>query len=117
MREDVFLLEEMLLRTMLSEIEERYRKVQRNREGDREVLELAENLLRIGRAAEGVFRKIPNPRRKMGEDLYTTLYEVLKDISSALSELAIAGDDRIHTVVAHTYRRLDSLNSLFEKLT
>lgn len=51
---------------MLSEIEERYRKVQRNREGDREVLELAENLLRIGRAAEGVFRKIPNPRRKMG---------------------------------------------------
>jgi len=57
-----------------------------------------------------------NPRKKIDSSLCTTLYEVLKDINSSLSELAGAGGDRIHTAKASAYRRLDSLNSLFEKL-
>ncbi len=116
MRKDLLLLEELLLRTMLAEIEERYQKVMKAHGEEEEVTVLADSLLSIGRIVEEVFREIPNPQKKMGEELYTTLYEVLKDVSSALSELANADDDRLQSVLASAYRRLDGFNSLFEKL-
>ncbi len=116
MGNELDILEEMLFSTMFSEIEERYNEVVDIYRNDYEILSLAQHLKSIGGVVSDVFKEIPNPEKKLGEDLYTTLYEVLKDISSILYDLSIAEGDQLNYVIVQAYRKLDSINSLFQKL-
>ena len=116
MGNELDILEEMLFSTMFSEIEERYNEVVDIYRNDYEILSLAQHLKSIGSVVSDVFKEIPNPQKKLSEDLYTTLYEVLKDISSILYDLSIAEGDQLNYVIVQAYRKLDSINSLFQKL-
>ncbi len=116
MGKDVSTLEEMLFNTMFSEIEDRYNDVVDIYRNDYEILSLAQHLKSVRDVVSEVFKEIPNPNKKLGEELYTTLYQVLKDVSSILYDLSIAEGDQLNYVVVQAYRKLDSINSLFEKL-
>ncbi|WP_457600266.1 hypothetical protein [Hydrogenivirga sp.] len=116
MGQELSLLEGMLFNTMFSEIEDRYNDVVDIYRNDYEILSLAQHLKGISDMVGEVYREIPNPHKKLGEDLYTTLYQVLKDVSSILYDLSIAEGDQLSYVVVQAYRKLDSINSLFEKL-
>lgn len=116
MGRDLNLLEEMLFNTMFSEIEERYNDVVVIYRSDYEVLSLAHHLKSLSDMVGSIFKEIPNPQKKLSEELYTTLYQVLKDISSILYDLTIADSDQLSYVIVQAYRKLDSINSLFEKL-
>ncbi len=116
MGRDTALLEEMLFATMFAEIQERYEEVSDTYAGDYEIITLAQHLKGISDMVKEVFKEIPNPDKKLGEDMYSTLYEVLKDVSMILYDLSIAEGDQLSYVIVQAYRKLDSLNSLFEKL-
>ncbi len=116
MGKELSLLEGMLFNTMFSEIEERYNDVVDIYRNDYEVFSLAQHLKGISDMVAEVFKEIPNPQKKLNEDLYTTLYEVLRDISSILYDLSIAEGDQLSYVVVQAYRKLDSMNSLFQRL-
>ncbi len=116
MDQDISFLEEMLFNTMFSEIDERYNEVVDIYRNDYEILTLAQHLKSISDMVREVFKEIPNPQKKLGEELYTTLYQTLKDISSVLYDLSIAEGDQLSYVVVQAYRKLDSMNSLFERL-
>jgi hypothetical protein len=110
------LLEDMLFNTMFSEIEERYREVMEIYGNDYEIASLASHLKEITNAVRDLYREIPNPEKKLTEDHYTTLYQVLKDVSMILYDLSIAEGDQLSYVIVQAYRKLDNINSLFEKL-
>ncbi len=116
MDRELSFLEGMLFDSMFSEIKERYNDVVDIYRNDYEVLSLAQRLKGISDMVADVFKEIPNPKKKLSEELYTTLYEVLKDVSSILYDLSIAEGDQLSYVVVQAYRKLDSMNSLFEKL-
>jgi hypothetical protein len=116
MGRDIAILEEMLFATMFSEIEERYNEVIDTYSSDYEIITLAHHLKGISEMVREVFKEIPNPDKKLGEEMYTTLYDVLKDVSMILYDLSIAEGDQLSYVIVQAYRKLDSLNSLFEKL-
>ncbi len=116
MGQDISFLEEMLFKSMFSEIEERYNDVVDIYRNDYEILSLARHLKAVTDAARDVVKEIPNPQKKLSEELYTTLYEVLKDVSSILYDLTIAEGDQLSYVVVQAYRKLDSINSLFQRL-
>ncbi len=116
MGQELNFLEEMLFNSMFSEIEERYNDVVDIYRNDYEVLSLARHLKNVSDMVGEIFREIPNPQKKLSEELYTTLYQVLKDISSILYDLSIAEGDQLSYVVVQAYRKLDSMNSLFQRL-
>ncbi len=116
MGKDISTLEEMLFNTMFSEIEERYNDVVDIYRNDYEILSLAQHLRSVKEAVGEVFKEIPNPNKKLSEEHYTTLYQVLKEVSSILYDLSIAEGDQLSYVIVQAYRKLDSINSLFEKL-
>ena len=116
MRDKLNLLEEMLFNTMFSEIEKHYEDVMDLHEGNYEILSLAHHLRSVSEVVGEVFREIPNPRKRLGTELYTPLYEVLRDIDSILYDLSIAEGEQLGYVIAQAYRKLDHINSLFERL-
>jgi len=116
MGRDLILLEEMLFATMFNEIEERYGDVIDAYSNDYEIVTLAQHLKGITDVVKEVFKEIPNPDKKLGEEMYSTLYDVLKDISMILYDISIAEGDQLSYVIVQAYRKLDSMNSLFEKL-
>jgi hypothetical protein len=116
MGRDITVLEEMLLATMLAEISDRYDDVLDTYSNDYEVITLAHHLKGIAEMVKEVFKEIPNPEKKLGEEMYSTLYNALKDVSMILYDLSIAEGDQLSYVIVQAYQKLDSLNSLFEKL-
>ncbi|WP_461832417.1 hypothetical protein [Aquifex sp.] len=113
---DVNFLEEMLFRSVLKEIEERYEDVITIYRYDYEIKGIAEKLMRLARIVEEVFKEIPNPEKKLDQNSYTTLYNILKDISSILYDLSIATSEQISYVLLQAYRKLDNIDSLISKL-
>ncbi len=116
MDKNLSLLENMLFNTMFSEIEERYREVMEIYGNDYEIASLTSHLKEISDMVKDLYRDIPNPEKKLTEDHYTTLYQVLKDVSMILYDLSIAEGDQLSYVIVQAYRKLDNINSLFEKL-
>jgi len=116
MDRSISLLEDMLFSTMFSEIEERYNEVMEIYGNDYEIASLATHLKEISQTVKELYREIPNPEKKLTEEHYTTLYQVLKDISMILYDLSIAEGDQLSYVIVQAYRKLDNINSLFEKL-
>jgi len=113
---DVNFLEDMLFKSVMKEIEERYEDVIAIYKYDFEIRGLAEKLMRLARIVEEVFQEIPNPEKKLDQSIYTTLYNILKDISSILYDLSIATNEQISYVLLQAYRKLDNIDSLIRKL-
>ncbi|GAB6065013.1 hypothetical protein JCM9492_01050 [Aquifex pyrophilus] len=113
---DLNFLEEMLFKSVLREIEERYEDVITIYRYDYEIRGIAEKLMRLARIVEEVFKEIPNPEKKLDQNSYTTLYNILKDISSILYDLSIATNEQISYVLLQAYRKLDNIDSLISKL-
>ncbi len=116
MERDLSFLEGMLFKTMFAEIEERYREVMDIYGNDYEISSLATHLKEISETVKEIYKEIPNPNKKLTEEHYTTLYEVLKDVSGILYDLSIAEGEQLSYVIVQAYRKLDNINSLFEKL-
>ncbi len=116
MGSDLNKLEEILFSTMFAEIEERYNEVVDIYRNDYEILSLAQHLMKLTDVVRDVFKEIPNPKKKLSEDLYTPLYEVLKDVSSILYDLSIADGEQLNYVIVKAYQKLDNISSLFQKL-
>jgi len=113
---DVNFLESMLLKSTMKEIEERYDDVVTIYRYDYEIRGLAEKLYKLSKIVEEVFKEIPNPEKKLDENLYTTLYTILKDINSILYDLSIATSEQISYVLMQAYRKLDNIDNLLSKL-
>jgi len=113
---DVNFLEDMLFKSVMKEIEERYEDIVAIYKYDFEIRGLAEKLMRLARIVEEVFQEIPNPEKKLDQSIYTTLYNILKDISSILYDLSIATNEQISYVLLQAYRKLDNIDSLIRKL-
>ncbi len=109
-------LEGILFNTMFAEIEERFKNVVDIHGNDPEIMSLAQHLRRIGDTVREIFKEIPNPQKKLMEELYTTLYQILKDVSTTLYDLSVMDGDQLNYVVVQAYRKLDSISSLVEKL-
>lgn len=116
MEKDLNFLEDMLLKSMMKEIEERYDDVITIYKYDYEIRALSEKLMSLARVVEEVFKEIPNPEKKLDKDAYTTLYSILKDISSILYDLSIATSEQLSYVLLQAYRKLDNIDSLIKKL-
>jgi len=114
MGKDITTLEEMLFNTMFREIEERYNDVEEIYRNDVEILSLAQRLKAVKDRVNGILREVSSG--KPGEDTYTTLYQVLKDVSSILYDLSIADGDQLAYVVLQAYRKLEDINSLLKTL-
>ncbi|NPA32927.1 MAG: hypothetical protein GXO04_04815 [Aquificae bacterium] len=113
---DVNFLEDMLFRSLMREVEERYEDVVTIYKYDFEIRGLAEKLMKLAKVVEEVFKEIPNPEKKLDESIYTTLYNILKDISSILYDLSIATNEQVSYVLLQAYRKLDNIDSLIRKL-
>ena len=116
MGSELIFLEELLFKSVQREIEERFEDVADTYRNDYEIMTLAHHLKGISDMVQEVFKEIPNPDKKLSEDMFSTLYEVLRDVSMILYDLTIAEGDQISYVIMQAYRKLDSMNSLFEKL-
>ena len=116
MNKEVNFLEDILFRSMIKEIEERYEDVITIYKYDYEIRSLAEKLIRLTRILEEVFKEIPNPEKKLDQNTYTTVYNILKDISSILYDLSIATSEQVSYVLLQAYRKLDNIDSLIRKL-
>lgn len=117
MDKNLHLLEEMLFKTMFSEIEERYNDVIDIYRNDQEILSIANHLKKLTNVVGEVYREIPNPRKKLTEELYTVLYQILKEVSSILYDLSIAEGEQLDYVIAEANRKFDNIISLLQKLS
>ncbi|MCS6997898.1 MAG: hypothetical protein RMH93_06340 [Aquificaceae bacterium] len=116
MGQELFFLEDMLFRSSAQEIEERYAEVVQIYAQDPEVLNIAKSIKGMCDYILQTYREIPNPEKKLEESLYTTLYQVLKDLSITLYDLSIAEGEQIYYVLSSAYQKLNGANNLLERL-
>jgi hypothetical protein len=116
MRRELFFLEDMLFKSMAQEIDERYREVLQLYSQDQEIFNIAKSIKGMCDYIFSVYRDIPNPEKKLDESLYTTLYQVLKDLSVTLYDLSIAEGEQLYYVLSSAYQKLNGANNLLERL-
>ncbi|SHK40896.1 hypothetical protein [Thermocrinis minervae] len=111
----LYLLEDMLLRSVEEEIRERYEEVASMYSHNMEVMNIAKSILGLCQYIYDVYRDIPNPERKLDESLYSTLYSILKDFSITLYDLTIAEGEQLYYVISSAYQKINSANNLLER--
>ncbi len=116
MGQETFFLEDMLFKSTYKEIEERYEEVMQLYCKDPEIINIAKSIKGMCDYVMKVYKEIPNPEKKLDESLYTTLYQVLKDLSITLYDLSIAEGEQIYYVISSAYQKLNGANNLLEKL-
>ncbi len=116
MGKELFFLEDMLFRSTYQEIEERYAEVIQMYAHDPEIINIAKSIKGMCDYIMKTYKEIPNPEKKLDESLYTTLYQVLKDLSITLYDLSIAEGEQIYYVISSAYQKLNGANNLLEKL-
>lgn len=116
MGQELFYLEDMLFKSTLKEIEERYSEVIQLYPHDSEIVNIANSIKVMCDYIMRVYKEIPNPEKKLDESLYTTLYQVLKDLSITLYDLSIAEGEQVYYVISSAYQKLNGANHLLERL-
>ncbi|MEJ7554421.1 hypothetical protein [Pampinifervens florentissimum] len=116
MEKEVFFLEDLLFKSTAQEIEERYQEVLQLYAHDPEILNIAKSIKGMCDYIMKTYKEIPNPEKKLDESLYTTLYQVLKDLSITLYDLSIAEGEQIYYVLSSAYQKLNGANNLLERL-
>ncbi len=116
MERELFFLEDLLFKSTAQEIEERYQEVLQLYAHDPEILNIAKSIKGMCDYIMRTYKEIPNPERKLDESLYTTLYQVLKDLSITLYDLSIAEGEQIYYVLSSAYQKLNGANNLLERL-
>ncbi|MFN3870751.1 MAG: hypothetical protein ACK4MW_04620 [Aquificaceae bacterium] len=116
MGKELFELEDLLFKSVYKEIEERYEEVMQIYAHDPEIRNIANSIKGMSDYIMKVYKDIPNPEKKLDESLYTTLYQVLKDLSLTLYDLSIAEGEQIYYVISSAYQKLNGANNLLEKL-
>ncbi|MFN3599287.1 MAG: hypothetical protein ACK4VK_06095 [Aquificaceae bacterium] len=115
MGKELFDLEDLLFKSAYKEIEERYEEVMQIYAHDPEIRNIANSIRGMCDYIMKVYKDIPNPEKKLDESLYTTLYQVLKDLSLTLYDLSIAEGEQIYYVISSAYQKLNGANNLLEK--
>lgn len=116
MGKELFFLEDMLFKSTYEEIEERYAEVIQMYAHDPEIINIAKSIKGMCDYIMKTYKEIPNPEKKLDENLYTTLYQVLKDLSITLYDLSIAEGEQIYYVISSAYHHPSPLGYLFAKL-
>lgn len=116
MERELFFLEDLLFKSTAQEIDERYEEVIQLYAHDPEILNIAKSIKGLCDYIMQTFREIPNPDKKLDENLYSTLYHVLKDMSVTLYDLSIAEGEQIYYVLSSAYQKLNGANNLLERL-
>jgi len=114
---DLVELENLLFKSTSKEIEELYQEVMQIYKFDEEVLNIARSIKGICDYIMSLYKEIPNPERKLDESLYTTLYQVLKDLSITLYDLTVAEGEQLYYVISSAYQKLNGANNLLERLS
>ena len=116
MGKELFFLEDLLFKSTYEEIEEWYAEVILIYAHDPEIINIAKSIKGMCDYIMKTYKEIPNPEKKLDENLYTTLYQVLKDLSITLYDLSIAEGEQIYYVISSAYQKLNGANNLLEKL-
>ncbi|MFN7065248.1 MAG: hypothetical protein ACK4OF_03780 [Aquificaceae bacterium] len=116
MDRELFYLEDILFKSVFKEVEERYEDVLQIYAHDPEIRNIANSIKGMCDYIMKAYKDIPNPYKKLDEGMYTTLYQVLKDLSLTLYDLSIAEGEQIYYVVSSAYQKLNGANNLLEKL-
>ncbi len=116
MDRDVYMLEDMLFRSLAREVEELYREVSSMYRNDMEISNIVNSIKAVCDYILTVYREIPNPKKKLDESLYSTLYSVLRDLSVTLYDLSIAEGEQLYYVISSAYQKLNGANNLLERL-
>lgn len=116
MGQELYFLEDMLFKSTAAEIEERYREVLSLYAQDPEILNVAKSIKGMCDYILKAYKEIPNPGKKLDESMYTTLYQVLKDLSLTLYDLTIAEGEQLYYVLSSAYQKLNGANNLLERL-
>jgi len=114
---DLVELENLLFKSTAKEIEELYQEVMQIYKYDEEVLNIARSIKGICDYIMNLYKEIPNPEKKLDESLYTTLYQVLKDLSITLYDLTVAEGEQLYYVISSAYQKLNGANNLLERLS
>ncbi|MGB9873401.1 MAG: hypothetical protein ACPLRS_00340 [Hydrogenobacter sp.] len=114
---DITYLEDMLFKSVAKEIEDLYQEVLQMYSFDEEVLNIARSIKGMCDYILSIYREIPNPEKKLDVSLYTTLYNVLKDMKVTLYDLTVAEGEQLYYVISSAYQKLNGANNLLERLT
>ncbi|MEZ0360545.1 MAG: hypothetical protein ABWK04_01420 [Hydrogenobacter sp.] len=114
---EIAYLEDLLFRSVAKEIEDLYQEVLQMYSFDEEVLNISRSIKGMCEYILSIYRDIPNPEKKLDESLYTTLYNVLKDMSITLYDLTVAEGEQLYYVISSAYQKLNGANNLLERLT
>ncbi len=117
MDKTVHMLEDMLFKSQAKEIGEIYNEVLNAYKEDLEVSNIINTIKGICDYILSIYKEIPNPEKKLDENLYSTLYSTLKDLSNTLYDLSIAEGEQLYYVISSAYQKLNGANNLLEKLT
>ena len=116
MERSVLILEDMLFRSLSKEIEERYKEVISLHKNDAEIINIANNIKKLCDYILDVYKDIPNPTKKFSDNLYSTLYYLLKDLGLTLYDLTIAEGEQLYYVISSAYQKISGANALLERL-
>jgi hypothetical protein len=116
MANSLLFLEDMLFRTLSKEIEERHKEVLALYSHDLEITNIANSIKRLCDHIFELYKGIPDPSRKLDENLYSTLYYLLKDMSITLYDLTIAEGEQLYYVISSAYQKLNGAANLLERL-
>ncbi|WP_448584107.1 hypothetical protein [Thermocrinis sp.] len=116
MDKSVLILEDMLFKSLSKEIEERYEEVISLYKHDPEITNIANNIKRLCDYILEIHKSIPDPTKKLSDNLYSTLYYLLKDLSLTLYDLTIAEGEQLYYVISSAYQKISGANNLLEKL-
>ncbi|WP_029551979.1 hypothetical protein [Thermocrinis jamiesonii] len=116
MDRSVLILEDMLFRTLSKEIEERYEEVISLYKHDPEIKNIANTIKRLCDYVLEIYKNIPDPTKKLDDNLYSTLYYLLKDLGLTLYDLTIAEGEQLYYVISSAYQKISGANALLERL-
>ncbi|WP_333784239.1 hypothetical protein [Thermocrinis sp.] len=116
MEKSVLILEDMLFRSLSKEIEERYKEVISLYKHDPEIKSIANTIKRLCDYVLEIYKSIPDPTKKLDDNLYSTLYYLLKDLGLTLYDLTIAEGEQLYYVISSAYQKISGANALLEKL-
>ncbi|MEN3033530.1 MAG: hypothetical protein ABDH18_00890 [Aquificaceae bacterium] len=112
MDHSVNFLEALLFKTQSKEINQRFEELVQSCPDDVEILNIASSIKGLSDFVLGAIES-----GSISQELYDSLYQALKDLSATLYDLTIAEGEQLKYVISRAYAKLNSANSIVEKLS
>lgn len=112
MEDSLSLLEGLLFKTQSREIDQYFEELTQFYPHETEILNIASSI-------KGLSDFILNAceSRSITPELYDSIYQIMKELSATLYDLTIAEGEQLKYVISCAYEKLNSANSIVEKLS